>query len=238
MIGGNLIALLNPVTYLFLLGFIISQSFWLYRLNRGLAEFDALFIIPVMQVQWTLLSVLEGLIYFQEYKQWGGPIEPCVFFLALAISFSGVYLLSSGGGLQQLSRGGGDYKPIEDIEPWDHTDPKSPGVIMPHGVRKMDQSALQKFGVLLMVTRSASGASWELNWLKVSCAATINTNRSLSPCRAYVFPSSFPFPRCICVRRCISPYLARSADCFRAGLRLGRLLHARTGTCAHIACSV
>jgi hypothetical protein len=68
-----------------------------YRLNRGLAEFDALFIVPVMQVQWTMLSVVEGMIYFQEYKEWDAVWESVVFFSSLLITFGGVYLLSSGG---------------------------------------------------------------------------------------------------------------------------------------------
>ena len=57
-----------------------------YRLNRGLAEFDALFIVPVMQVQWTMLSVVEGMIYFQEYKEWDAVWEPVVFFSSLLIT--------------------------------------------------------------------------------------------------------------------------------------------------------
>ena len=49
---GEFGALINPFTYAILAGFVGSLVFWLTRLNRGLAEFDALFIVPVMQVQW------------------------------------------------------------------------------------------------------------------------------------------------------------------------------------------
>ena len=49
---GEFGALINPFTYAILGGFVGSLAFWLMRLNRGLAEFDALFIVPVMQVQW------------------------------------------------------------------------------------------------------------------------------------------------------------------------------------------
>jgi hypothetical protein len=49
---GEFGALINPFTYAILAGFVGSLTFWLMRLNRGLAEFDALFIVPVMQVQW------------------------------------------------------------------------------------------------------------------------------------------------------------------------------------------
>ena len=98
--AGEFGALINPFTYAILAGFIGSLSFWLMRLNRGLAEFDALFIVPVMQVQWTTLSVIEGIIYFEEYNDMsitsGG-----IFAAALVVIFFGVYLLSSGGPTRQ-----------------------------------------------------------------------------------------------------------------------------------------
>jgi len=82
-------------TYLTLLFFVMTTAFWLYRLNKALALFEPLFIIPVLQVFWTCFATLNGGIFFREFfghvflvHKIGG------FVSGLFIIFFGVYLLA------------------------------------------------------------------------------------------------------------------------------------------------
>lgn len=96
-------ALGDGFTYLTLAGFLLGTAFWLYRMNRALALFEPLFIIPVLQVFWTFFATLNGGIYFREFMgadflahSIGG------FISGVFVIFFGVYLLapktSSGAG--------------------------------------------------------------------------------------------------------------------------------------------
>jgi hypothetical protein len=38
------------------------------RLNDGLAMFDAILIVPMLQIAWTFFSIFTGFIYFEEYR--------------------------------------------------------------------------------------------------------------------------------------------------------------------------
>lgn len=38
------------------------------RLNDGLAMFDAILIVPMLQIVWTFFSIFTGFIYFEEYR--------------------------------------------------------------------------------------------------------------------------------------------------------------------------
>ena len=38
------------------------------RLIDGLAMFDAILIVPMLQIVWTFFSIFTGFIYFEEYK--------------------------------------------------------------------------------------------------------------------------------------------------------------------------
>ena len=38
------------------------------RLNQGLAMFDAMLIVPMLQIVWTFFSIFTGFIYFKEYQ--------------------------------------------------------------------------------------------------------------------------------------------------------------------------
>jgi hypothetical protein len=55
-------------TYLVLLLFVGTASFWMARLNDGLAMFDAILIVPMLQIAWTFFSIFTGFIYFEEYR--------------------------------------------------------------------------------------------------------------------------------------------------------------------------
>ncbi|KHN00641.1 NIPA-like protein 3 [Glycine soja] len=55
-------------TYSMLLLFLSTAGFWMTRLNEGLSLFDAILIVPMFQIAWTLFSICTGFIYFQEYQ--------------------------------------------------------------------------------------------------------------------------------------------------------------------------
>ena len=40
----------------------------LHHLNKGLARFEALLVVPVYQTLWTVFAIGGGLIFFQEYR--------------------------------------------------------------------------------------------------------------------------------------------------------------------------
>jgi hypothetical protein len=55
-------------TYFVFLFFAGTASFWMARLNDGLAMFDAILIVPMLQIVWTFFSIFTGFIYFEEYR--------------------------------------------------------------------------------------------------------------------------------------------------------------------------
>lgn len=58
----------SPFTYLVIVVWLGTTAFWLMRMNRALAMFHGLFIIPALQVFWTFFSVLGGGFFFEEFK--------------------------------------------------------------------------------------------------------------------------------------------------------------------------
>ncbi|KAM0679246.1 hypothetical protein BDAP_000113 [Binucleata daphniae] len=61
---------LYGITYLFFVMIVICTSLQIYWLNRGLRHYDALLVIPVFHVIWTLFSVLTAGIYFQDFEHY------------------------------------------------------------------------------------------------------------------------------------------------------------------------
>mmetsp|Transcript_29842 Transcript_29842/g.65998 ORF Transcript_29842/g.65998 Transcript_29842/m.65998 type:complete len:724 (-) Transcript_29842:358-2529(-) len=99
----------NWYTWVTLICFLISAGFWVTRLNKGLRMFPALIIVPLMQIAWTLFSIISGMIYFEEYKTFT-TLSACMFALGVTIVFLGVYLLTRNG-QKQLKKG---YEQMED----------------------------------------------------------------------------------------------------------------------------
>ncbi|ETP47186.1 hypothetical protein F442_06736 [Phytophthora nicotianae P10297] len=54
-------------SYVIVAGMCACLGFQVHFLNGGLARFDALVVIPVYQSFWILMSVLGGIMYFEEY---------------------------------------------------------------------------------------------------------------------------------------------------------------------------
>lgn len=48
---------------------VLTGVYWLFRLNEGLARYDPLFIIPVMQTSFIVFGMISGGIFFQEFDQ-------------------------------------------------------------------------------------------------------------------------------------------------------------------------
>nr|CAD1836690.1 unnamed protein product [Ananas comosus var. bracteatus] len=80
-------------TYLMLLLLFFTGGFWMARLNEGLSQFDAIFIVPMFQLVWTFFSVCTGFVYFQEYQAFDA-IKLTMFLLGLAFVSIGILLLA------------------------------------------------------------------------------------------------------------------------------------------------
>lgn len=84
----------SPFFYGMILAAFTAAFFWIYRLNRALEIFDAMFIVPLFQVFWITLSVIGGGIFFREFEQCFHGSTAVFFVMGLIIIFIGVFLLS------------------------------------------------------------------------------------------------------------------------------------------------
>jgi uncharacterized membrane protein len=80
-------------TYVVLVATAGTASFWVYRMDLALKKFDALFIIPLLQVAWTTLSIVGGGIYYKEFDDYDA-FNVALFFACLSVIFFGVWLLA------------------------------------------------------------------------------------------------------------------------------------------------
>jgi hypothetical protein len=71
------------------------------RLNDGLAMFDAILIVPMLQIAWTFFSIFTGLVYFEEYRVFDR-LRSYMFAVGIFLLFLGMSLLAPQG-----SRGAG-----------------------------------------------------------------------------------------------------------------------------------
>lgn len=76
--------------------FLFTAIFWVTRLNKGLRQFPAMIIVPLMQIAWTLFSIVSGMLYFQEYKTFT-VLSAVMFVVGVLTVFVGVYLLTKSG---------------------------------------------------------------------------------------------------------------------------------------------
>ncbi|OIV90052.1 hypothetical protein TanjilG_21184 [Lupinus angustifolius] len=80
-------------TYCMLLLFLSTAGFWMTRLNEGLSLFDAILIVPMFQIAWTLFSICTGFIYFQEYQVFDA-LRTTMFIIGMMCVFIGISLLA------------------------------------------------------------------------------------------------------------------------------------------------
>mmetsp|Transcript_12145 Transcript_12145/g.37013 ORF Transcript_12145/g.37013 Transcript_12145/m.37013 type:complete len:445 (+) Transcript_12145:183-1517(+) len=74
-----------------------AAGFWVYTLNKLLREYDALFIVPVIEVVWSLMSMVSGGIFFDEYRDLYGS-RLLFFFVGVAFNVTGIWLIGHGKG--------------------------------------------------------------------------------------------------------------------------------------------
>jgi len=68
----------------------ISQVFWI---NMGLQRYDALLQVPVFYTVWTVLDIIGGGIYYDEFRDFS-TVRYVMFCLGVAVIFAGVGLLA------------------------------------------------------------------------------------------------------------------------------------------------
>lgn len=59
----------EPFTWVIFSVWALTTVFWVIAMNRGLAQYDARLIIPLLQAFWTFFSIVGGGIYFQEFRR-------------------------------------------------------------------------------------------------------------------------------------------------------------------------
>jgi hypothetical protein len=81
-------------TYVILAAWLSSILFWMYRMTTALRKFDKEpLIIPVLQVVWTIFSIVGGGIYFEEFRKMNSTAI-ALFTLGVLMLLVGVYLLT------------------------------------------------------------------------------------------------------------------------------------------------
>ncbi|KAF5140364.1 nucleotide-sugar transporter [Vairimorpha ceranae] len=82
------------ITYVFIIGLCTCTFGQIYWLNQALKRYDALLVVPVFHITWTILSVITAGIYFQEFEHYDW-IQFKYFFIGLLIIFIGSLFLST-----------------------------------------------------------------------------------------------------------------------------------------------
>ncbi|OQR92948.1 hypothetical protein THRCLA_08585, partial [Thraustotheca clavata] len=96
--GDGAYAFSHPTTYAIISGLVACLLCQISFLNGGLKRFDALVVIPVYQSFWILMSVLGGIMYFEEYISMTST-EKVMFTAGGTITISGIiYLLQDSHG--------------------------------------------------------------------------------------------------------------------------------------------
>jgi hypothetical protein len=93
------------------------------RLNDGLAMFDAILIVPMLQIAWTFFSIFTGLVYFEEYRVFDR-LRSYMFAVGIFLLFLGMSLLAPQG-----SRGAGTKN--EDNDETESVPLMADGVMLP-----------------------------------------------------------------------------------------------------------
>jgi len=83
-------------TYVILIGWAFTMTFWVNRMNKALQLFEAAFIIPLLQVVWTMLSIVGGGIYFNEFSDFT-LYQMNMFISGVCVVLFGIFLLAPKG---------------------------------------------------------------------------------------------------------------------------------------------
>jgi magnesium transporter len=82
------------VTYVFIVGLVVCTFGQIYWLNRALRRYDALLVVPLFHITWTILSIFTAGIYFQEFEHYNKS-QFTNFIIGIGIIFIGSVFLAS-----------------------------------------------------------------------------------------------------------------------------------------------
>ena len=82
----------SPIPYLLVVGMLGTVVTQVHLLNTGLAQFDALLVVPVYQSFWNAFGITGGLVFFQEY-QYMSRNDGIMYATGILITLMGVSLL-------------------------------------------------------------------------------------------------------------------------------------------------
>lgn len=108
--------LLSYQTYFILLGFIAAATFWVTRLNHGLRLFEAVYLVPMMQICWILFSTIAGGIYYEEFIEFGSK-EYAAYAVGFLCVLIGVALLCPRDDAKSLNAADVIYEIVSDENP-------------------------------------------------------------------------------------------------------------------------
>lgn len=63
---------------------------------QGLTMFPAMVIVPTLQIAWTLFSIVSGMLYFREYRDFS-PLSSAMFCVGLLVSGTNYAVLITHG---------------------------------------------------------------------------------------------------------------------------------------------
>jgi len=157
-------------TYVFLFAFVFFAVFWVTRLNKSLEMFNAVIIVPLMQVVWTVFAIFGGGIYFQEFNDFSS-FQAGMFGTGVLTVTLGVVLLCPRGD-QVLE----EPKPTLEITiPED--EPGSPGQASPWDQSRTDSGEVGR-GRSLSLMRSPSQMFHEIRQRSSTITETIDVKET------------------------------------------------------------
>ena len=95
--------------YLIVIGIPVGLVGNLSYLNKALAMFDALQVVPIYQTYWMIAGTLGGFVYFDELIEMDA-LAKGMFFLGAVISLIGIVTLSSSASLGGGAEGDEKYE--------------------------------------------------------------------------------------------------------------------------------
>lgn len=92
-LAGGLGNALTPQFLTLFATWLTLALFWIYTLNRLLASHEMMFVVPAIEVIWSLLSLLSGSIFFQEWEDVSRR-RIVAFATGVLLNLTGVWLLT------------------------------------------------------------------------------------------------------------------------------------------------
>jgi hypothetical protein len=81
-------SLADPYSWFAIVAFVVTAWYWVWQSNKGLRLYPATLIMPLMQAFWMVMSILEGMIYFDETRNLDA-VSMVMLVLGLALALTG-----------------------------------------------------------------------------------------------------------------------------------------------------